>query len=179
MPTARHACSRACPASDLFRPEAEPIHAGVDFQPDREAVRPRVLLQHRDLLERVNDELQIVRGRNFELSCEERAFEHDDRMSKLRGSQREPFLHASHAESIGAGKCARGMNEAVPVGVGFDRRDDARSRCEAADYRKVVAQSSRVDASHKETARDFPQKSEPPTSGVKGRNCVNCPRNVS
>jgi hypothetical protein len=47
---------------DLFRPEAEPIHTRIDFQPDCEAVRAGVLLQHRDLLERVNHELQIVGG---------------------------------------------------------------------------------------------------------------------
>ena len=97
-----------------------------------------------------------MRGRSFELSCEERAFQHDDRMSKVRGSQREPFLHASHAEGIGVGKCARGMNETVPVGVGFDRRDDARSRSEAADYRKVVAQGGGIDGDDRDAAHTSP-----------------------
>jgi hypothetical protein len=102
-------------------------------------MRPGVLLEHRDLLERMNHELQVMPGCAFELTGTEYAFEHYDRMPDARGPQRSRFLDARHAESVRVGKRTRCVNEAVTVRVGFDCRDDTCGRCEAADYRKVVA----------------------------------------
>ena len=119
-------------------------------------MRPRVLLEHGDLLERMNDELQVVAGRNFELAGGEHAFEHDDGMRDARGSQCEPLLDTRDAERVRAGKRARGVNETVAICVGFDRCDDARSRCEAADYRKVVAQGRSIDGDDRHAAHESP-----------------------
>ncbi len=62
----------------------------------------------------MNHELQIVPGRNLELTCAEDAFEHYDRTRDARGSQRQSFLDARDAESIRVGKCARGVDEPCP-----------------------------------------------------------------
>ena len=131
----------------LFDPEAEPVHAGVDFQPDREAMSPCVLLQHRELLERMDHELQIVRGGRFELTGEERAFENDDRMSDSRSAQRERFVDTRDAERIRVSKCPRGVNEAMAVGISFDGSDDASGGSEAADgVRGGASESSACDS---------------------------------
>ncbi len=140
----------------LLYPEAEPVHAGVDFQPDCEALRPCVLLQHRDLLERMNHELQIVPGCNLELTCAEDAFEHYDRTRDTRGSQCQSFLDTRDSKRIRAGKCARGVDEPVPVGVGFDGRDYARARCEAANYPEVVTQSRCIDGDERSAGHTSP-----------------------
>ena len=133
--------------SELLRPEAEPVHAGVDLQPDREALRAGVLLQHRDLLGRMHDELQIVLGRSVELSGGEHAFEHDDRLCDARRAQRERLFDARDRECIGIRERARCVHETVTVGIGLDGRHDARARREAADDREIVAQRGGVDRS--------------------------------
>jgi hypothetical protein len=93
----------------------------------------------------MNHELQLVRSCNLELTCVEDAFEHYDRTRDARGSQRQSFLDTRDTERIGAGKCARGVDEPVPVGVGFDSRDDARARCKAAGDREIVTQRSCIE----------------------------------
>jgi hypothetical protein len=84
VPIAAHATQPLMRSAELFEPEAEPIHAGVDLQPDCESLRRTALLEHRDLLERVNHELQVVSRCNVELAREEHAFEHDDRLRDAR-----------------------------------------------------------------------------------------------
>jgi hypothetical protein len=70
--------------------------------------------------------------------------------------QRERLLDARHAESVRVGKRARRVHETVTVGVGFDCSDDARGRCEAANYRKVVAQGGGIDGDDRDAAHESP-----------------------
>jgi hypothetical protein len=71
-------------------------------------------------------------------------------------TQRERFLDTRHAESVSVGERARGVNEAVAVCVGFDRRDDSRGRRKAADYGKVVPQGSSIDGNDRDAAHESP-----------------------
>ena len=94
-------------ALELLRAEAQPVHPGVELQPDGEAVRTGVLLQHGDLLERMDDELQLLRGRGIQLIGAENTFEHDNGMRDACGPQLQGFVDARDAESIRIGERTR------------------------------------------------------------------------
>ena len=55
--------------------ESEPIHAGVELQPDGEAMRAGELLQRRELLEGMHHDLAVFVCRQGKLLDTEDAFE--------------------------------------------------------------------------------------------------------
>ena len=136
----------------LFEPEAEPVHAGVDLQPHHEAVRPRVRFQQRDLLERVNHELEIVLRCTLELTCAEHAFEQHDRDARCPRCAAPALLDARDTEASALGERARGVNETMAVGVGLDGGDHARAGAKRRTTARLL-RSAAASSSHAETAR--------------------------
>ena len=130
---------------EVARREAEAVHAGVDLDPQHEAVRAGRLLQQLDLQRIVHHQIEAVARRLQQLLGGENPLEQHDRLCDSGGAQRQALLETRHGESVRLGEGERGRHQPVTVGVGFDHRHDVRAPRALTDDPKIVSQGARVD----------------------------------
>ena len=130
---------------ELAWPKAEAVHAGVDFDPEHEAMRTGIFLQDLDLQGVVHDEIEAVPRGLEELFRREHAFEEHDRLGHALGAQREALLQPRHREGIDLRQRQRRGHEPVPVCVRLHDRHDPGATRALADRPDIVPQRPGVD----------------------------------
>src|SRR6202043_1603160 len=103
----------------LARAKAETVHAGVDFDPEQEALRTAALLEQLYLQHVVDDEVESVSCRFQQMLRSEDAFEQYDRLRDSGGPECEPLFQPRHPERIGLCERERRWHEPMPVSVGL------------------------------------------------------------
>jgi len=130
---------------ELARREPEPVHAGVDLEPQRQARRIGRAFEELDLRAIVHHEVEPLVHGLIELRGAEYPFEQYDAAPDAGCAQCERLLETGDGQSIGLPERESGAREAVAIGVGFYDRNDARIAGAGADDAEVVVQGVGVD----------------------------------
>ena len=126
--------------------KAEPVHAGVDLQPQCAARRGGVgALEQIDLRGVVDHEVEPLVHRFGELGQAEHPLEQQDARADAGAAQRQRFLQPRDRECIGITERECRAHEPVAVGVGLHDRDHARPGSAGADDAEVVSEGVAID----------------------------------
>ncbi len=112
-------------AGELLARETQPVHAGVQLEPDPQRAGEAGRQERFELLRTVDHGVDPPRSQLFELFGGEEAGHEQDRLGEAGVAQRQRLLQAGDAEGVGA-RCqgAGDLHGAVTIAVGLDHRDD-------------------------------------------------------
>ncbi|MCY1241562.1 hypothetical protein D9M72_544700 [compost metagenome] len=129
----------------LGRMEAEPVHAGVQLELDRQRTPGTRAFQHAQLFVAVDRGGQPVLLDQGDVLRLEKAFQQQDGALPAQVAQQHGFVQVQQAEAVGAAQRGKDAADAVAVGIGLDHGPDARVRRAAADDVQVIGQRGLVD----------------------------------
>ncbi len=111
----------------LLQREAEAVHAGIQFDVDRQAHRQGGFADHPELLDPVDRRRQPVFGAGRQVSRFKEAFEQQDRLPKPCFTQGDRRIHLEQRKTVGYFIQRSGhAQETVPVGIRLDHRPGLR-----------------------------------------------------
>jgi hypothetical protein len=132
-----------------IRRDAEPVHARIDLEKQRDARRRRQRRRFEpvQLFHRVHHHRQAVGGDLRQILRAEEPFQQQDGLADACLAQSHGVFQVQQCESVGhAAQPARDAHDAVAVRVGLDHGPDLRATCELATQLMVVAQRIEIDA---------------------------------
>ena len=132
-------------ARDVRRPEAQPVHAGVDLDEHFQRPRQRRGLQHLHLLDVVHDDGQAPCGDLAQLALGEKSFEQQDAAHVVLLAQHHRGIELDQRQAVGVLERRQDAREAVAVGIGLDHRQHLRAGRLFAHARQVAAHRGKVD----------------------------------
>ena len=134
------------PVTDLLGGEAQPVHAGIQLEPDVELA---VAAQHQQalgLLSALHRHIQVERHGRAPVFLVEAAFQQQDARLGRIGAHHAGLLHTAHGEPVGLlGQRRRHHGRAVTVGIGLDHRQGAPPRRTALGLGVVVTDGGQID----------------------------------
>ena len=131
--------------------EAEPVHAGVEFEQDIVARVGRRLVEHAQLLFAMHHDRQIATRRNRQFDSLEQSFEQHQPFRVTRFAQADRRIDFNQAETVGIRQRRQDAFETVAVGVGLDHRQHARAGGMRARDAEIVAQRGGIDGGGQRT----------------------------
>ena len=125
--------------------KAQPMHSGVEFDPNPKAMGTLPSLQQGQLRRGMHHNLEAVARCCRQLISVEHAFEQQHGMRETRLAQLNTFLQTGHREGIGIGQCLGSHHAAMPIRIRLHHRQHACLWGLPAYHGEVVAQRSGLD----------------------------------
>ena len=141
----RHGLQALQAGAVVCRGQAEPVHAGIELQPEREGLARARACDRVDLPRGLHHAPQVVGVDQRQFVGLEEPFQQQDRGADAGLAQFQCLLDAGHPETVGfAFQCLRTAHGTVPVGIGLDHGQRLAS-AQLARQAVVVAQGGQVD----------------------------------
>ena len=128
----------------VCRPKTQPIHAGIELEPDYGTAAARRLEQFH-LFRAVHDHFEAVVKRLIQFVVSQDAGQQHDRLVDARVTQNNRLGQSRHGESIGIGKTARDGGHAVTVSIGLDDSHDPGAGRRGANHFEIVLEGAEPD----------------------------------
>ena len=103
--------------------KSQPVHAGIELEPDHGVATPRGLEQLH-LLDAVHDHLEAARQRLVELVIGEDTGEQHDRLFDAAVVQGDRLGQSGNRKCVGVAEAVSDRRHTVTIGIGFDHRHD-------------------------------------------------------
>jgi hypothetical protein len=132
------------------------VHPGVDLEPGTQHLRSAPGFEHRELFVLVHERLETPMRSDVEFPGVAESLQQHDARRASRFAQRHGLLDAGDRERIRSRKRLSDRDEAMPVGIRLDDRNDAAAGGEFANPREVVPERCRVDDSAQRRAQNAP-----------------------
>ncbi|MNQ83769.1 hypothetical protein D3C85_988700 [compost metagenome] len=129
----------------ILRMQADPVHARIQLEPDRDRLAQGGFLDRLELPERMHHAPEIMLDDQRQLIGFEKAFEQQHRRANAGGTQLQGFFDTGNGKTVRLGLQGLGTaHRTMAVGVGLDHREGTSPR-EFAGQLIVMTQGLKID----------------------------------
>ena len=137
-----------------LRAETQPVHAGVELEPDAERARQRGGFQQRQLMLAVHRGPDVVFGAGQQFFAIKETFQHHQRSDFSRLAQGNGVFQVEHGKAVSMRQGAHHAGVAMAIAIGLDHRQRLAARGKLLGHGIIVGEGIHMDAGLNRTGHE-------------------------